>query len=71
MDLRDDSKDGFFDDANKQTIFEAERPETFNHGAEQTSNNSIRVRTPLQRSVSCSSFLSTEFLVSHPQICSL
>jgi hypothetical protein len=47
IDLRDNSKNAFGDvideDADTQTIFEAERPASFNHGAEQTSNNSIKV----------------------------
>ena len=65
MDLRDNSNDGLgdiCDDANKRTIFEAEMPEAFNHRAEQTSNNSIKVRTPLQRWVSCSNFYQQNFL---------
>jgi len=45
IDLRGNSKDALgdiCDDVNRQTIFEAERPEAFDHGAEQTGNNSIK-----------------------------
>jgi len=74
IDLRDNSKDALgdvCDDANEQTTLEAERPETFNHGAEQTSNSSIKVRTPPTALGFLSKYLSAEFLVLHPQICSL
>lgn len=47
IDLRDDSKDALVDASDEatdtQTIFEAERLATFEHIAEQTSNNSIKV----------------------------
>ncbi|KAF8804373.1 hypothetical protein BYT27DRAFT_7194459, partial [Phlegmacium glaucopus] len=46
IDLRDDPKDALEcacdEDADAQTIFEAESPATFDRGAEQTSNHSIK-----------------------------
>jgi hypothetical protein len=49
IDLRENSKDAFEDvfDGNPdtQTIFEADRPATFDHGIEKSSNNSIKVCT--------------------------
>jgi hypothetical protein len=49
IDLRENSKDAFEDvfdgNADTQTIFEADRPATFDHGAEKSNNNSIKVCT--------------------------
>jgi len=46
IDLRENSKDVledvFHGNADTQTIFEADRPVTFDHGAEKASNNSIK-----------------------------
>ena len=75
IDLRDNSKNALGDvvdeDADTQTIFEAERPATFDHGAEQTSNNSIKVCSTIQQLMRfVFTFLSPDTLVPHSQICS-
>ena len=55
IDLRDNQRnifeDAYEEDSDTQTIFEAERPGTFDCGAKQASNTSIKVCPPSQFSV--------------------